>query len=267
MIRLFLLVSVFLWFPKAYQRWTHAIRLSKCTIAWESNPDWETQIPSKESPIYQTLSQPFSYLNKGKQSYVFISQDGQYVLKLFYFDNCCIPFGQKIERTIRKWLHAREKHYLPCHEKVMKNFASSKLSYELIPHLTGVVMVHLNPKPSHLPVIQVKDRLGRSLHVDPAKIRFVLQKTASSFRKSFSEREDPFLLIRSYLSLLEELSQLGVANLDPTMGKNFGFIDGQAVVIDIGNFVLNRDLAEKNVAHFSSQLDSWLEKKRGNKIL
>ena len=258
-MRYLLFVSLCLWFPTAYKRWTHAFRLGKCAIDWEYNAAWETK---PVSGIEEALAQPFTYLDKGAQSYVFISQDRRYVLKLFRFDACRVPFGQRAVRFARQFFGLREKHFLGFREKVEKNFASCKISVDLIPHLTGVVFAHLNPKPSSLPIICVRDRLGLSHKIDPANMRFVLQKTAHSFRKTLQESEDPTAFIASYVSLLQELAKLGVANLDCTMGKNFGFLDGCAIVIDIGNFAMDPELAEANVAHFTSALQTWLEKIR-----
>ena len=263
-IRLLLLSSFVLWFPSAWKRWTHAFRLEKCALKWPVSPDWET--PDPDHTICKILEQPFTYLSKGAQSYVFLSADQKYVLKLFRFDNCRIPLGQQFARYLRNRLHLREKYVLPFREKVPKTLMSCKLAYDLAPHLTGVVWVHLNPRRRNLPMISVRDRLGRLHCIDPAFYRFALQKKAQTLLSVLRKEPNLAPWIHSYQSLLSELSRLGLANLDPNMGKNFGFIDGKAVEIDFGNFTLDFSLAAKDPEHFSKRLLRWLERHRPDDV-
>lgn len=51
-----------------------------------------SQITAKQQlHLQQVFSQPFLYLDRGKQSFVFISQDQRYVVK--FFDNRCLRSG------------------------------------------------------------------------------------------------------------------------------------------------------------------------------
>jgi hypothetical protein len=257
--RLLLISAIFLWFPSAYKRWTHSFRPAKCILSWPYNPDWDAE---PDASIRDILKEPFTYLSKGAQSYVFLSNDQKYVLKLFRFDACRIQLGQKLKKKFRKWTGMRGKHELPLDVKARKTLSSCKISYDLASDLTGVVWVHLNPQPTDLPMISLKDRLGRTHRIDPSKYRFALQKKADSFLQTILKAEDPAPLIDSYLSLISKLSERGIANLDPTMGRNFGFIDGQAIEIDFGNFALDSSRAERDRIHFEKRLVKWLEKKR-----
>ena len=259
-VRLLLLCALFLWFPSAWKRWTHAFRLAKCAVEWPYRLDWEA--PEPDDAICAILQEPFTYLDKGAQSYVFLSADQKYVLKLFRFDSCRIPLGQRLVRLARKWAHLREKHFLPLEVKVPKTFDSCSLSYHLAPDLTGVIWVHLNPRPIKVPFIRVIDRLKVSHRIDPAIYRFVIQKKAKPFLQVLRDAPDPLPYVRSYFSLLSKLSKLGLANLDPNMGKNFGFIDGEAVEIDFGNFAFNHTLAAQDPEQFSKRLIRWLKQHR-----
>ncbi len=258
--RVLAIATLFLWFPSAFKRWTHGFRLSKCQIEWPYQPSWESSQPS--SSIRKVLAGEFTYLNKGAQSYVFLSGDGEYVLKLFRFDNCRMPLGRRTVRAIRKWVALSEKHFLPLDARAKKTFTSCQLSQDLVPHLTGVIWTHLNPKPTDLPSLLIRDRLGRRHLVDPAKYRFVLQRRAEPFLATLLKVDDFAPYLDSYVALLNELSEWGLANLDRTMGKNFGFIEGKAVEIDFGNFSLNSTLARNDPVHFSKRLIRWLRKHR-----
>lgn len=259
-IRTCLFAALFLWFPSAFKRWTHAFRLEKCKVFWEYRLDWQT--PKADSEVQNILAEPFHYLGKGAQSYVFVSASEKYVLKLFRFNSTKMPYGQNLAIAFRQLLGLRPKHFLPLDIKVPKTFSSCRFAYEQAPHLTGVVWAHLNLGKTDLAPIVVRDRLGIKHRIDPAQYRFVLQRKAQPFCQALKEAKNPIPLIDSYLSLLQELAKIGLANLDPNMGKNFGVIDGKVVEIDFGNFSLDPELAAQDPARFRARLVNWLKQHR-----
>lgn len=259
-----LLVSFTFWFPSAFKRWTHAFRPAKCLVQWPFVPEWEIDplSPEKESEIRSVLKEPFSYLNKGAQSYVFLSRDQKYVLKLFRYDCCRMPYGQQLVRNLRKWVGAREKNFLPTEFKIVKNFTSCKLAYSLAQKQTGVVFISLNPEKCTLPPITLRDRLGRTHKIDPSQYRFALQQKAEPFLSTFRAHANniqPYF--DSYLALLHDLADIGLVNLDPSMGKNFGFLDGRAIQIDFGNFIYCPEQAQNGIAPFELSVRKWLKKR------
>ncbi len=161
---------------------------------------------------------------------------------------------------MRKWVGAREKHFLTTEFKVEKNFSSCKLAYDLAQKQTGIIFAHLNPKKGFLPVFTLKDRIGRSYRIDPAQYRFVLQKKIEPFGSILKYQEiQPY--IDSYMKLLDEIAALGLVNLDIKLESNFGFLDGNAVVIDFGNFLHSPELAREQEKWFVHRFNGWLEKK------
>lgn len=259
---LVLLVYFCVWFPTAYKRWTHSFRLSKCLVDRTFHPEWEIEplVSEKQGEICEILQQPFSYLSKGKQSYVFVSQDQEYVLKLFYFDMSRIQLGQNCLRKIREWLQLEEIQERASSFKFARNFTACKLAYELAQKQTGVVFVHLNPRLVGLPIINVKDRLGIKHQIDPTLYRFALQKKGEPFQFILSQdNKEP--MIESYFSLLKEIASLGLVNEDLHFEKNYGFMDGRAVLLDFGNLSLHPDRAQSQAAFFAKKLGLWLGKK------
>ncbi|MBX7066471.1 MAG: hypothetical protein K1X28_04515 [Parachlamydiales bacterium] len=214
--------------------------------------------------INSILTQPFSYLDKGSQSYVFLSKDQKHVLKVFRFDFCKVPMGKAIVRTVRKWAGLREKQFFPEKPKIMKNFSACKLAYSIVRDQTGVEFVHLNPRECDLPVITVRDRLKRLHKIDPANCRFALQKRIGRFDQ-IQETKDPGPMIDSFLSLLSELAEKGLVNLDVKLEKNFGFLDGKAYLIDFGNLVYNPECSIPQKERFARKItfrDKTLKKLR-----
>lgn len=208
-------------------------RLGKCRIEIAPNRSLPTE--SQSAAYHGFLRQPFTYLSEGTQAYVFLSQDQTIVLKLF-----------KNVTGVEKTLEA-------C-----------KLAYE-IRDLTEVVFIHLNPKPG-LPTIAIKDEWGRTHWIDPAHMRFILQRKANPFFKTLrnASKEERLNLIQSFYSLLQDMSSRGIANLDDSLGRNFGFIDGKAVAIDFGKFVYAPKLTEEREAHLARRLNTWLLKNHLN---
>ena len=244
--------------PKNYKRWTHAFRPSKCLIECPSSPDWKCPLPTDE--ITAILERPFSYFDRGRQCYVFLSEDGNYVLKLFRFDSCPIKAGSKILNGIRAIARAKLDEVMPCKENVQKTLGSCSLAYHRAAGQTGVVFIHLNLEEKGLPLLKIKDRLGRAFDLDPSKYRFVLQRKAEPFRETLLHSQNIDAQIASYFSLLEELKAEGLVHLDRTMGRNFGYLDGKAVLIDIGDLAYLPEKAGEEMAHFEIRFKSWLEK-------
>ncbi|MBI3237041.1 MAG: hypothetical protein HYZ48_05010, partial [Chlamydiales bacterium] len=57
------------------------------------HPEWET--PPPDVDLSCILDQPFHYLTKGAQSYVFVSADDRYVLKFFRIYHLTAPVWVK----------------------------------------------------------------------------------------------------------------------------------------------------------------------------
>ncbi|NGX26325.1 MAG: hypothetical protein K940chlam6_00241 [Chlamydiae bacterium] len=64
---------------------TQGFQLQKIQADLPHNSDWETLLPGDHTSqrLQTILSQPYSFLNSGGESYAFVSKDGKYVLKFF----------------------------------------------------------------------------------------------------------------------------------------------------------------------------------------
>lgn len=264
LISLFVVIFFCFWFPKASKRVTHGFRLAKCRLEWSTVPQWEADpLPAeKEQEIRAILEKPFTYLAKGDQSFVFLSQDGNYVLKLFHFNQCKIALGKKLKNQWKKWTKGHEIEEFLFKESVTRTFESYKLTYDLAKDLAALSYIHLNPKKTSLPVISIRDRLGRSYRIDPAQYRFILQKRAEPIRPTLSKAlqsgsADP--LIFSLFSLFKKLGDLGLANRDPKISRNFAYLNGEAIVIDAGSFFYDPIRAKEDANHFSLRFQNFLE--------
>lgn len=255
-----LLVFSSLSLPHFYQTATHGVRIGKCRFDSPFVPEWEGASirPDLENEIF---SQPFAYLGKGRQSFVFESQDGKYVLKLFRLGSSKIKYGQKIVRALRKAARLKVRDEQPIEMRRAAIFSGCKQIFEKGAHLCKLLYIHLNPKKGAFPQIFLRDRWGRKIDIDPEKDRFVIQRKGEVFFRKLKAEQNRKPLIHAYLHLLDQLADHGLSITDPTMGRNFGYLDGEAFLLDIGSVVYNPKEAEATKTHFLSRLEEWIQEK------
>lgn len=72
---------------RLYYQLTAGFTLSNISSDFPFQPQWEVRplMASEEAEFFKALNQPYSYLGKGCQSYVFASEDGKYVIKFFKY--------------------------------------------------------------------------------------------------------------------------------------------------------------------------------------
>jgi hypothetical protein len=242
------------------------------------NPAWEVSDPNLE--ILEVLKQPFTYLAHGNQSTAFESQDGQYVLKLFRYTRPRFPLIQNIKTWIANKQRKKTKYDLFI--KAHKTFSAAYVAYAEARAFTQVVFCHLNLTKNKFPVTQLKAHRTYYLPLD--RYRFVLQKKVTPFHETLmnarDKPEEMHSLIDSLIQLLVNRSAQGIRNADPNLGPNFGFLKGQAVEIDFGNYrkpPYNPQKRQEELSNFLYRFEDWFIKfspeylpyfqKRANKVL
>lgn len=252
-----LLLSLPFWLPSAYRRSFHPFRPAKCQIHWPYVEEWET--PALTDPkILSSLEKPFTYLSKGGQSFVFLSKDKKYVLKIFHYDLCRMRQGSELVSKVRRWFGLSHRRPIHTPEKIQKTFEACSLAFHFARDQTGLVYIHLNPKQG-LPKFTLIDCFGRKHFVDPAQIRFALQKKAEPFLPAFYKmpKED---LFSSFHVLMQEMNDRGILNNDSRLNGNFGILEGKVVAIDFASFIHAPDLTLERTCFFEKKLQKWVDK-------
>jgi hypothetical protein len=175
------------------------------------------------------LQQPYRYLGKGGQSYVFLSEDGKYVLKLFR--------GSRLQmsRFFSKWIPSLQSRAARQEEELKNALCGYRLAYERAKEETGVLGVHLDRhQPLAAPLILI-DKIGIRHKIDPNSIPFVIQERAEVVAHLSSE-EWSLQHLQSLRALLVKKRELKIHDGDANLMKNFGFVGGRAVQIDPGRF-------------------------------
>jgi hypothetical protein len=221
------------------------------------NPSWESSPPNGE--ILSILDQPFIYLAHGNQATVFVSEDGQYVLKLFRYSRPRFPIIQKIKSMAATLLQKKPKNDL--YTKMAKTFDAAHLAYTEARDFTQVLFCHLNLTDKQLPTVSLKARRLYTLPMD--KHRFVLQKKVAPFKETLlcarKNPEEMHRLIDGLIDLLQNRIAQGIRNSDPNLAPNFGFLDGKAVELDFGNY-RKAPPRLNEMSDYLLRLEHWLKK-------
>jgi hypothetical protein len=208
------------------------------------------------------LKQKFYFLDKGRQAYAFISEDGQYVLKLLKCSYIRVPYLIKHLPAFGIIKQLRDASIERRENIHHKTFTSCRLSYEELKEETGLIFVHLNPVQQVEQPVQIFDRIGIALTVDVNYTAFAIQKTAvlatdrlqnAIDRKDSGEVEH---LLDDLIEFTVNRSLKGIDDADKSgMPRNFGYIDGHIVQIDIGAF------SKKQAAHPDEVIEQILQDK------
>lgn len=176
--------------------------------------------PPIEQEILEVLSQPFTYLHRGAQCYVFESQDRKYVIKFF----------QKRKKKIKKI-----------------DFTSYLIAYYKAKEETALLYMHLIPTQQSLPKLSVRSPLGRWFSLSLDRYAFVIQKKTKSFRETLlqaSKEKTLDVYISSLLDLLSQRIAKGIRNKDLSLSSNFGFLGEQAIEFDCGCYIESVDFLQ-----------------------
>lgn len=237
-------------------RQTEGFRLQKIASQLPYRSEWAT--PPASSEVKELLDQPYFFLGSGGQCYAFLSEDGQTVLKLFKHHHLrALPFG--IQKKKRQ-------------QKLEELFSSFKIAQEKLQQETGLVYLHLNATDDLSKTLILVDPLGIRHPIDPDRTTFALQKKAEMALPTLQKLVDAqeWKAVQNHLSSLLDLivsrSQKKVADWDPIIKRNMGFINGKAVEIDLGSFSLDPSLSSpinrRRAVFFETlKLRRWVKKK------
>lgn len=243
---------------------TGGFSVLRITHNLEETPSLDESGPT----IDAILSQSFTYLNSGAQSYVFLSEDDQYVIKFFKFQHMRVP----------PWIH-----YLPLPQTLKnyrnykiakKNLALSKLflsyniAYNLLQKETGLIYLHLNKTNKYRP-LHLIDKIGVHYLLDGSSLAFVIQRKGILLYEALEEdmKRGDIAHAKELISSLMNLSilrcQRGVGDQDPDFRTNFGVINGTIAQLDTGRFYLEEkekdpEVYKREIYRITRDFREWL---------
>ncbi len=254
-------------------RQTDGFALYKVQSSLSYNPDWDISISDQDlARVRLVLNQPFYYLGKGAQCYVFVSQDDQYVLKLFRLYHLRPPFWITSLRFPFSLENYRLKKIAAKEHELAKDFESYKIAYKDLKEETGLLFEHLNKTTSLGISIDLYDKIGVHHRLDLDSTEFLLQKKASLFYPSLEawiqegNLQQAQEVLSDLVAYLAARAQKGIFDKDPDINTNFGICQGKLIQIDVGRF--RKDPSRKNpstyredIIRITDHLHQWLEEK------
>ncbi len=242
---------------------THGFRLSKITGNLCEESTWLAPAPS---PLFD---ERYHYLGRGLQSFVFASEDGNTVIKIF---NNRYQHRLKLYRLLSKLPFAKhwaEERYDYFHSKLLRTFSSYRIAHQEMHAEAGLIYTHLDPStdlPSRLIIV---DALNIEHAIDPNHCGFIIQKRAKLVYPTLLDYirtgkiDEAKSAIASLIDLFVLKYQKGIADNDPLIRTNYGFLDGQPIQIDVGPFSKDLQIADpevyrQEITKTTRSLKNWL---------
>lgn len=188
----------------------------------------------------EILEQPFRYLSKGRQSFVFVSNDGKTVLKFFNKTYISMPWyaffsqeKEKLKREKRRFFYEN--------------------SYQIAKDTFGEEILYLHQaETTDLPLVKLVDRASRTFEIDLNAVPFVLQRKGTPFYEHLKDvqlvkgNEALYFEIDRFLETIASRIGKQIADADSDIEHNWGIIDGELFHLDPGRLYLDPNLDVDN---------------------
>lgn len=216
--------------------------------------------------VLEILQQPFTYLGKGRQCFVFESADHKTVIKFFNQSYTQMPwyeaflFNQEWKRKELFKRAQRKRYYL----------SSYLLAEKELKEETALLFVHQGGCAKKLPQLHITDRASRNWSLDLNQIPFILQKKGESFYHSLEQvatlegSAGMQRWIDQYLDFLALRMEKQIADADQDTEHNLGVLDGHICLLDPGRLYREEQLQDpkrrkEEWERATRQLRSWLQ--------
>lgn len=255
-----LLVGGGLCLPSCFKAMTGGFHLGLIQVDGEPTQG----IPLLAPEMRAIFEQPYFYLDKGAQCYVFESADGKWILKLFR----TYPRASFFQSWWHSFFHRRTRNPSSRVDKIHRIVRASQIAFDYAREETGLVYIHPAITDQGLPVVDLFSGFSRKTPLSLDRALFALQKKAVPLERAFfAAQGDPKkieTLLFLFLDLIERRSAKGIVNSDGTIERNFGFIGDQAIEIDFGNYTLLDELTFKEnrwkeIGRFVDNIAHWMD--------
>lgn len=227
----------------------------------------------KREELKNLLNQPFHYIGKGCQFYVFMSEDKRAVIKFMKHKHlrplnwqlALVP-TQVLKNKLRENVKRRE-------ERISNLFSSIKLGYEEMADEAAIIHIHLNRISELNQKVTLVDKLGMVFHIDVDDHEYIIQKRAFNVKEVIatlvSEGDETAIRrrIRELVDIVAERCDKGIQDRDRTFVQNVAFKStGEgALFIDIGQFyktecVKKTALKKREILHRLKLLRTWMKR-------
>jgi hypothetical protein len=203
------------------------------------------QHASPDQTTLSILNQPFHYYSNGNQCFVFLSEDGQYMLKFFKYIHPPMPEWTVKVPLLNRFKLFRQARIDKTARKRDRDFAGYQLALDHLRDETGLLHLHLHPSQNVYPTITIRDKLNITHQLNLNQTPFVLQKRAVRAVQQFAlwldnnEHEKVRQGISSLIQLYIHRQSKHIQDNDANFYSNSGFVGDTPIFIDPGHFVLD----------------------------
>lgn len=227
--------------------------------------------PPEEYEFQRALEQTYLYYDSGGQSFVFLSENGDYAIKFFKQRYFHIP----------QWLH-----YVPVPllqkykakkargriEKLKRDFTSYKIAFDEMQEETGIVYLHLNKTTDLNKKLTIKDLLNIEHRIDLDEFDFVIQKRAELAYDYINRTmlqgnvKEAKKAITNIIELIIRYSQKGCYDRDPNIRTNCGMLDNKPILIDVGKLIKDEEMKTREkinevLLEICQPFNAWLQRR------
>ncbi len=239
----------------------------KITSFYSFDPRFEVPLSDeKRQEVLHILAQSYTFLGSGNHTYVFQSEDGKYVIKFFKQKHMSNNIWQNYVPLPHKLFPSRQKILTRRKNEREKSLKSYLLAYQILRENTGIIYPHLTKSKQLNISTHFTDQHGTPFTLKMDNMEFVIQKKAevgfTHLRTLLEKGEEEKALsaIASLYKIIVLRAQNGIHDRDLQIYKNFGFIDGKAIQIDIGEYRLQTPQLRDDLANINYQFRVFLEK-------
>jgi hypothetical protein len=218
---------------------------------------WEVRplLSKEEEELEKALGQSYRYLGKGCQSYVFLSEDGKYVIKFFKYQRYRLQMWLEYFPSLPAISKYREEKKSLKWNKLDGFVRSWKVAFEDLKEETGLVYVHLNKTDCLKKKLVFFDKMNRGHQIELDQMEFCVQRRAQLLCDVLLEHKEKgdvvsvANLVRDVVGLILSEYGRGLGDQDHALMQNTGVVEGKPVHIDVGQFVKSEEFKNPLVFH------------------
>jgi hypothetical protein len=184
------------------------------------------------------LDQPFFYLGKGRQAYVFASQDGRYVIKFLREQKYRPSLWMRAALFFQLLSRTQEKVFADQQRRLFRALESYHLAAEELSSQTELLRIHIGNEPLHKKILLL-DALHRKFVIDLDKTSFLFQRKAVGLTQTLisSQENQQRLLVHHFFQTLRQRCEKKIVVRDAQCTlQNTAVIGERVIEIDVGSF-------------------------------
>ena len=244
----FLALCVFFTFLGRYCRLaSHGFAVVRIEHNLSRDPKYTPPTLSKaeKEKLSAILAQKFYYLGCGGQSYAFVSQDQNYILKFFKFHHYRIPLWLDKMPLLGNLKTKRDAYKAMYEDRREKVLTSVVISSTDLKEQSGVIYHHLQKTKDLGLKLHFYDKIGIPYSLDADAFAFVIQKKGTPggvYLKSLVENGEIKKAHQKIDELFEysiQIAKMGLFDRDLKFKSNLGFLNDHVFQLDLGSLSYN----------------------------